>query len=59
MLTKEDIGEYQRIYLKLYGKNISYDEALEQGNRLINFFKIITKSSEINNKFEDEKKNAK
>lgn len=41
MLSKEDIIEYQKIYQKVFGQEISYVEALEQGNRLLNFFKVI------------------
>ena len=41
MLTKQDIEEYQVIYLKVYGEQITYEEAMEQGARLLNLFKIL------------------
>jgi len=44
MLTEKDIEEYREIYKKVFKKEISYSEALEQGTRLLNFFKIICKS---------------
>lgn len=43
MLSKEAIEEYREIYKKVYGEDISYAEAEEQGNRFLNFFKIICK----------------
>lgn len=55
MLTTKDVEEYQKIHTKVYGKNISYADALEQGTRLLNFFKIITKPVP-NNKFGVNKK---
>ncbi len=48
MLTKEDIEEYQQIYKKVYGEEISFEEAMVQGRRLLNFFKLITKQPVIN-----------
>lgn len=48
MLSKEDISEYQKIYEKVYKEKISFAEAEEQANRLLNFFKIIC--SPIQNK---------
>lgn len=43
MLPKEAILEYQAIYKKVFGKDISYDEALEKGTELIKLFQLIHK----------------
>lgn len=43
MLTQSDIDKYKAIYKKVYGKEITDAEALEQGTRLINLFKIIAR----------------
>lgn len=43
MLPKEAILEYQAIYKKVFGKGISYAEALEKGTELIKLFQVIYK----------------
>lgn len=58
MLTKNDIEEYQKVYKKVYGEEISYSEALEQGTRLLNFFKVICKPTE-NYQYNNEKLTSK
>lgn len=40
-LSNDEIEEYQRIYKKYYGKEISKQEVLEQGIRLVNFVKLL------------------
>lgn len=40
-LSKETVEEYQKIFKKEYGKDITYEEAHEQGLRLINFMKLL------------------
>ena len=50
MLNKEDIDEYKSIYKKVYGEDISDTEAVEQANRLLRFFKIITTPTSLNTK---------
>ncbi|MFA6569803.1 MAG: hypothetical protein WCT77_01010 [Bacteroidota bacterium] len=40
-LSKKAIEEYQSIYLKTFGKEISYGEANQQGIKLLRLFKII------------------
>ena len=40
-LSDKEIKEYQRIFKKYYGKEISKQEALEQGLRLVNFMKLL------------------
>jgi len=41
MLPREAILEYQEVYKKQYGKEISYEEATEQSNELVELFKNI------------------
>lgn len=43
MLPKSAILEYMEIYKKNHGKEISFEEATKQANKLIRFFQIITK----------------
>ncbi len=41
MLSKEAIVEYQKIYKDLYGKDISFEKAMEGGKKLLRLFRII------------------
>lgn len=43
MLSEEQITKYQEIYKKYYNKDISREEALEQGIKLVNLVKLIYK----------------
>lgn len=43
MLSKQAVKEYKEIYKKEFGKDISEAEAVSQGTRLLNLFKIIYK----------------
>ena len=40
MLSKQAIEEFQDIYLKTYGRELSFDDAAEQAHQLIRFFKF-------------------
>ena len=40
MLSKQAIEEFQEIYLKTYGRELSLDDAAEQAHQLIRFFKF-------------------
>jgi len=40
-LSKEAIEEFQKIYKKEFGKEISYKEAYEKGMRLITLMEIV------------------
>ena len=40
MLTKQAIEEFQKIYLKTYNRELSFDEAAEQAHQLIRFVKF-------------------
>lgn len=44
MLNQLAIQEFKKIYFKKFGKNISDQEALELGIKLINLYKIIYQS---------------
>lgn len=41
LLPKEAVEEYQKIYQDIYGKKISYTNALEGGIKLLRLFKLI------------------
>lgn len=41
MLSKEAIEEFQAIYLKTYGKEISFSEAEVQAAKLLRLYKIV------------------
>ena len=45
MLSEDDINKFQEIYQKEFGKEISKEEALEQGIKLITLMKIILKQN--------------
>ena len=41
MLSKQAIEEFQEIYLKTYGRKLSFDEAAEQAHQFLRFFKFV------------------
>lgn len=41
MLTSQKIKYFQKLYEKEYGEKISYQDALELAQKLVNFYKII------------------
>jgi hypothetical protein len=43
MLSEEQIKEFQRIYKNFYGKEISREDAYEQGVKLIRLIQLIYK----------------
>lgn len=43
MLSEEAYLEYQKIFDSVYHKSISFEEAKEQADLLINFFMVIYK----------------
>jgi hypothetical protein len=43
-LTDEHIAEFQMLYRKHFGKDISKDEALEKGVRLVRLMEIISRA---------------
>ena len=43
MISKEQLAEYKHIYKKEFGEDLSDQEALEQGTRLVNLFKALMK----------------
>ena len=54
ILSEESIRKYQAIYKKEFGKEISHEEAREQGERLVGFFKLLY---EIDKRNKNNKKN--
>ena len=44
MLTEQDIKKYQEIYFKEYGQNISREEALRQGQKLVLLVQTVSKN---------------
>lgn len=42
-LTREQVEKFQKIYKERFGEEISYDEALESGTKLVNLMRIIYK----------------
>lgn len=50
MLTDVQIIEFQRLYQKYFGKEISREEAHERGVKLVQFIELISKSSKLINK---------
>lgn len=49
-LSDESIEKFQRIFKEYYGNEISKQEALEQGLRLVNFMKLLIEI-DLNNKY--------
>ena len=49
-LSDEAISEYQKILKEDYGKEISREEAYEQGLRLVEFFDLLYKIDKRNKK---------
>jgi len=52
-LTNEDIREFQRLYKERYKKEISREDAYEQGMKLVRMLRVIGRPIEkmgINNK---------
>lgn len=45
MLTEKEVTEYQEIYKKIYGTEISREEALSQGISLVTFMEAILKKN--------------
>ena len=43
MLTDEHIAEFQMLYRKHFGEDISKDKALEKGLRLVRLMEIVLK----------------
>lgn len=47
MLPNEAIIEYQQIYKQTYGKEISFEKAKEDGNKLVNLILLIERPNEM------------
>lgn len=46
MLSKQAIEEFQEIYLKTYGKEISFSEAEVQAEQFLRLFKLVAVGGE-------------
>lgn len=46
MLSPESVLKYQTIYRKVYGEAIDEQTAKEQGERLINFMRVVMESTD-------------
>lgn len=46
MLSPESVRKYQTIYRKVYGQEVSEEEAKKQGERLVRFMKIVLEDEE-------------
>ncbi|MFC1629743.1 hypothetical protein ACFL11_00765 [Patescibacteria group bacterium] len=55
-LSKESIEEYKKIYKEVEGKEISDEEAREQGTRLVNLFRVLLR---VENKEKSEENSEK
>lgn len=47
MLTNNEVLEFQRLIIETSGKRLSYEEANNQGSRLIRLFELILKDKAI------------
>lgn len=43
-LSKEEVEEFKMITLEVYSKELTYEEAENQGSRLIQLFELMLKS---------------
>lgn len=43
VLTNEEVQEFKRITLKVYGRELTDEEAQDQGTRLVTAFELILK----------------
>jgi hypothetical protein len=50
MLSHQAIKEFQKIYKKEYGEDISHEEAAESGQKLLNLYKVVYKDPIKNKK---------
>lgn len=49
LLSDQQVEEFRKLYLKEYGKEISFDEAKDRAIRLIGLYKAIYLPELINN----------
>ena len=43
-LSKEEVEEFKKITLEVYSKELAYEEAADQGSRLIQLFELILRN---------------
>jgi hypothetical protein len=54
-LTDAQIANYQKIYLDIFGEEISKEDALVQGMALLRLVKVLSKSSDKSKEYDNEK----
>ena len=47
MLTRDEVLEFKRLVLEVYGDELTFEEANDQGSRLIRLFELILKNKAI------------
>lgn len=47
MLTKEAIMEYQHLFQTIYGREISYQDAMVQGTKLVQLVRLVLKPYQL------------
>jgi len=47
MLSRQAIMEYQKIFKQTFGKEISYEDAADQGERLVSLVRIVLRPNKI------------
>lgn len=51
-LTDDEVLQFQAIYRQQFGKDISKEDALEQGIKLVRLFEIVYNSNRATNRFD-------
>lgn len=54
-LTDEQIANYQKIYLDIFGEEISKEDALVQGMALLRLVKVLSRPPDNSKEYDDEK----
>jgi len=47
VLTRDEVLEFKRLVLEVYGDELTFEEANDQGSRLIRLFELILKNKAI------------
>ncbi len=48
-LTPQSIAEFQEVYKRVFGKEITCEEAMEQGEKLLRLFKLVYQPLSLSN----------
>ena len=49
MITTHATQEFQEIYKRVFGKEVAYEEAVEQGEKLLRLFKLVYRPLSLSN----------